>query len=84
MMSLLQMGFPGGPELLVLFVLTTIPFLLALVVSALVYRGAKDRNSSHALAWAVGAFLGGVVVWILYFVVRDEIGPGGQSPGRAA
>lgn len=80
----LQFGFPVGPELLVLLAFTMLPFLIALVVSALVYRGARDRNSNHALAWAVGAFFGGVVVWILYLVVRDEIGPGGPSAGRRA
>ncbi|GGN16428.1 hypothetical protein [Halarchaeum nitratireducens] len=53
------------------------PLLLLLVqlaIAYLVYRDAKGRNSRHALAWALGAFFGNLVVWILYYVVRDEVG----------
>ena len=54
-----------------------LPLLLLLVqvaVAYLVYRDAKRRHSRHALAWALGAFFGALVVWILYYVVRDEVG----------
>lgn len=71
----LQFGIPGGPELLVLFVLLS--GLLPLVVAALVYRDAEGRQSDHALAWGLGSFFGGLVVCILYLVVRDEVGRGG-------
>ncbi|ELZ96719.1 hypothetical protein C440_03043 [Haloferax mucosum ATCC BAA-1512] len=78
MLSILQVGVPGGPELFALFF---IGLLLAvpLVVAFFVYRDAKRRNSRHALAWGTGAFLGGVIVWILYFVVRDEVGSSGTT-----
>lgn len=78
-MSLLQLGVPGGLELLIVLLIIGILTLVPLVVSVLIYRDAKRRNSSHALAWAVGAFFGALVVWLLYYVVRDEIGPGGPS-----
>jgi len=71
----LQAGPPGGVELLVILLFTLLPVLLALVVSFLMYRDARRRNSGHALAWGAGAFFGGIVVWILYAVVRDEVGP---------
>lgn len=54
-----------------------LPLLLLLVqlaVAYLVHRDATRRDSRHALAWALGAFFGSVVVWILYYVVRDEVG----------
>jgi threonine/homoserine/homoserine lactone efflux protein len=72
----LQMAAPGGPELLVTLVITFFSFVIPLVVSFFIYRDAKGRNSRHALAWGVGAFFGSLVVWILYWVVRDEVGSG--------
>jgi len=81
MMSLLQMG-PIGPELFIVFLIAGIFSVLPLVVSVFVYRDAKGRNSSHALAWALGAFFGSLVVWILYYIVRDEIGSG-EAPRRS-
>ncbi|WP_435067467.1 hypothetical protein [Haloplanus sp. C73] len=71
----LQFGVPGGPELLILFLVFGLWFIVPLAISVLIYRDAADRGSGHALAWAVGAFFGSVVVWILYYVVRDEVGP---------
>jgi uncharacterized membrane-anchored protein len=72
----LQIGVPVGLELLLVLVLVPVLLVPALVVTAFVYRDATDRNSRHAWAWALAAFAGGVVVWVLYFVVRDEVGPG--------
>jgi threonine/homoserine/homoserine lactone efflux protein len=71
---LLQFGVPGGIELLIVLVITLLSLVVPLVVSVLIYRDAKRRGSHHALAWAVGAFLGSLVVWVLYYVVRDEVG----------
>ncbi|GGM64652.1 putative membrane protein YhdT [Halarchaeum rubridurum] len=54
-----------------------LPLLLLVVqlaIAYLVYRDAKRRHSRHALAWALGAFFGNLVVWVLYYVVRDEVG----------
>ncbi|WP_324760040.1 hypothetical protein [Haloarcula montana] len=87
MLPSLQIGLPGAAELVILLLIFGLLLLVPLVVSVFIYRDAADRNSSHALAWAAGSFsaavlggfLGGVVVWVLYFVVRDEIGPGGPS-----
>ena len=73
--TVLQFGMPGAPELIVLFV----TFLLPIVVSVLIYRDADRRGSGHALAWALGAFFGSLVVWLLYYVVRDEVGRGGAA-----
>ncbi|MFB6195316.1 MAG: hypothetical protein ABEI80_04030 [Haloplanus sp.] len=72
----LQIGIPGGPEIVIILLLVLLSFVVPLVVSYFVYRDAKRRNSRHALAWGLGAFFGSLVVWILYFVVRDEVGPG--------
>ena len=69
---------PGGPELFILFSLL-FSVIIPLVVTYYIYRDAKDRGSQHALAWGVGSFFGSIVVWILYFVVRDEVGASGSS-----
>lgn len=79
MSSILQFGVPGGPELLVVLFLVFVSFLVPLVVSVPVYRDARRRHSSHALAWGVAAFFGTLVVRILYLVVRDEVGEGGST-----
>jgi len=89
-MSLHQVGIPGGVELVVILLISVIVLLIPLVVSVFIYRDASERNSEHALAWGAGAFLtailggflGGVVVWVRYFVVRDEVGPGGSIPRK--
>lgn len=72
----LQFAVPGGPELLVFLLVSLVGVVVPLVVSYVIYRDATARRSRHALAWAVGAFLGSLVVWVLYFVVRDEVGSG--------
>jgi threonine/homoserine/homoserine lactone efflux protein len=73
-MPALQFGVPGGPELLIVLIITFFSFVVPLAISFYIYRDAKGRGSRHALAWGVGAFFGSLVVWILYFVVRDEVG----------
>ena len=67
---ILQSGAPGGPELLILLLTVVVPLAISYYIS----RDAKGRGSRHALAWGLGAFFGSIVVWILYFVVRDEVG----------
>ncbi|OYR41305.1 hypothetical protein DJ82_05895 [Halorubrum sp. Ib24] len=79
MPSTLQIGVAGGPELLVAALLLGILVVPALLVSLLVYLDATDRNSRHAIAWTLAALFGGVVVWVLYFAVRDEVGPSGSA-----
>jgi threonine/homoserine/homoserine lactone efflux protein len=70
----LQVGFPGGIELIIFLFILFISFIIPLIISFLIYRDAKTRGSQHALAWGVGSFFGAIVVWILYFIVRDEVG----------
>lgn len=48
---------------------------LALIFAFYINRDATNRGSSHALAWGFGAFFGGPIVWLLYYFVRDEVGP---------
>ena len=72
----LQFGVPGGIEILIILLVFGLLLVVPVAVSVLVYRDANRRNSRHAVAWAVGAFLGGLVVWVLYYVVRDEVGTG--------
>jgi hypothetical protein len=70
----LQFAVPGGVELLIALFVLLLSLVVPFVVAVLIYRDAKRRGSRHALAWAVGAFLGSLVVWALYYVVRDEVG----------
>jgi threonine/homoserine/homoserine lactone efflux protein len=72
----LQFGVPGAIELLIVLLVLFLSVIVPLAVSYYIYRDAKRRDSRHALAWGVGAFFGSIVVWILYFVVRDEVGTG--------
>ena len=72
----LQFGIPGAPELLIVLFISFLSFIVPLVVAAFVYRDANRRGSRHALAWGLGAFFGSLVVWLLYLVVRDEVGSG--------
>ncbi|GAB6860406.1 hypothetical protein ACFR97_09305 [Haloplanus litoreus] len=74
-LPVLQFGAPGAPEILVIL----FSFVVPLAIAFLIYRDAKGRDSRHALAWAVGAFFGSLVVWILYYVVRDEVGSGRRA-----
>ncbi|MFC7074952.1 hypothetical protein [Haloarcula halophila] len=84
MTVILQSGIAASPELLLVFVGAGILFAIPLVVSLLLYRDARSRGSPHAVAWAsasffcavLGSLFGGVVFWVFYLVVRDEIGSG--------
>ncbi|WP_251329267.1 hypothetical protein [Haloplanus pelagicus] len=78
----LQFSVPGGIEILILLSVMAFSVVVPLAVSYLVYRDATGRNSRHALAWALGAFFGSLVVWILYYVVRDEVGSGRRESGN--
>jgi len=82
----LQAGSPVNVELFIILGMMGLLFLANLGVSVWIYRDAKRRNITHAFAWGAGAFLSGflggigaVVLWVLYFVVRDEQGSGGPS-----
>jgi len=82
----LQTGGPISIELLIILGITAILFLVTLGVSVWIYRDAKRRNQPHAFAWGAGSFLGVflggigvVVIWGLYFVVRNEHGSGAPS-----
>lgn len=84
----LQVGIPGGPELLIVLFLFVIALVVPAVVAVFIYRDANDRDSDHALAWGAAALLSGfaggifagIVVWVLYYVVRDEVGQPAGGP----
>ena len=78
MMSSPLTGAPLNVELILIILIAGLQILA--VPAALIYEDAKGRNSSHPIAWAAAAFFGGIAVWILYFVVREEVGPGDSSP----
>ncbi|WP_255196056.1 hypothetical protein [Halorarius litoreus] len=73
----LQFGVPGGPELLIIF-------LIGLVLIALpayfVYNDATKRNNENATLWTVATILGGLVgsllgallVVVLYLIVGRD------------
>lgn len=71
----LQFGVPGGPELLIIFLIAIIiPFALAYYV----YTDAKDRGNDDAALWAVVVgvataltFVGGLVALVVYVWQRD-------------
>ena len=82
----LQSGDPVNIELLIVLGITVVLFLVNIGVAVWIYRDAKHRNQPHAFAWGAGSFLGvflggigGVVIWVLYFVIRNETGTGAPS-----
>lgn len=73
---ILQLGLPGGPELLVVLLVV---LLVAGVVGRWIYRDARARGSGWAWQWAVGIvllFLVGLVPGLLgvviYLLVRGD------------
>jgi len=56
--------------------------LVTLVVSVAIYWDAKNGENFHPLAWSLAAFFGGIVVWLLYVYIREEINPGHTDPKR--
>jgi heme/copper-type cytochrome/quinol oxidase subunit 4 len=77
MITRLQTVPPFSLELFLILLIAVIQVVLPTVI--FIYLDARDRNSSHAIAWAAAALFGGIAVWILYFVVREEVGPGDSS-----
>ncbi|WP_255151346.1 hypothetical protein [Halorarius halobius] len=73
----LQMGIPGGPELLIILL---IGLLLIALPAYFVYNDATKRNNDNAALWTVATVLGGLVgnifgallVVILYLIIGRE------------
>ena len=77
----LQMGLPGGPELLIILLILLIPGAL---VGYWVYRDAKRRRSAWAWQWGVvvallfpAGLVPGLLGVIIYLLVRRDA-PGSQ------
>lgn len=79
-------GIPGGPELLIIFVILLILSVLIPVGMAFwVYQDAQSRNNDDATLWALGTVLAGLFgsvfaaggVLLLYLLVGRE---GAGSP----
>ena len=78
-----QLGVPGGPELLIIFVIGLFLFVLSVAVAGgaayWVYTDANRRDRDDATLWALGTLLGflvggigGVAVLIVYLLVRED------------
>ncbi|AZH25094.1 hypothetical protein [Haloplanus aerogenes] len=71
----LQMGLPGGPELLIIgIILLVIPFVMAYWV----YTDAEKRGDDRAAFWALAVggltfltFFGGLLALVVYVWQRD-------------
>lgn len=73
----LQLGIPGGPELLVILMIT----LLAIVLPAyFVYNDATKRNNENRTLWTVATVVGGLaasifgalLVVVLYLIIGRD------------
>lgn len=72
----LQLGIPGGPELLVLLLIT----LLVVLPAYYVYNDATKRNNQNRTLWTVATIIGGLVgsifgallVVVLYLIVGRD------------
>lgn len=75
----LQFGFPGGPELLILFGLFLIvPVVLAFILAYWVYHDGAGRGDENAALWAVAVggltittFFGGLLTFAVYLWQRE-------------
>ena len=73
----LQMGIPGGPELLIILLISLV---LVVIPTYLVYRDAKRRQNDNAALWGVatllaglvGNLLGALLVVVLYLIIGRE------------
>lgn len=63
----LQFGFPGAVELLMVFALFFVAWLL---VAYWVYNDAQDRHVDSPLLWAAIVFFVGPIGAVLYLLVR--------------
>ena len=70
----LQIGIPGGPELLIIGLLVIVPFVLTYWV----YTDAEKRNNDNAVLWALAVglftiltFFGGILLLIVYIWNRE-------------
>jgi hypothetical protein len=81
--SPLQFGLPGGPELLIVFLVGLVLFVVSVVAAAgasyWVYTDATERGRDDAALWAVGTLLGflvagvgGIAVLVVYLLVRRD------------
>lgn len=59
-------AIPGGPELLVIFLLFGVFGLLVPIgVAYLVYNDATARGTDNATIWAIATVLAGLFVWLV-------------------
>ena len=71
----LQLGIPGGPEILIILLIPVIGFALAYYI----YRDAEKRGEDNGALWAVVAGLasvvaspiGGLIVLFVYMLQRE-------------
>ena len=72
----LQFGIPGGPELLVLFIIGPV---IAVALAYYIYADAEKRGEDNGALWAVVAGLasivaspiGGLIVLFVYVLQRE-------------
>ena len=80
---MVPLQLPGGPELLIVFVVGLILFVLSVAVAGgaayWVYTDAQRRGRDDATLWAVGTLLGflvagvgGIAVLVVYLLVRED------------
>ena len=80
---MVPLQLPGGPELLIVFLIGLILFVVSLVVAGgaayWVYTDAQKRGRDDATLWAVGTLLGflvagvgGIAVLVVYLLVRKN------------
>lgn len=73
----LQFGVPGGPELLVIFL---IGLIVVAIPAYFVYNDATKRGNENALLWTLATIVGGLLlnlvgallVVILYLIIGRE------------
>lgn len=75
----LQIGIPGGPELMIVLLILLLSFGLAFAFAYYVYNDAERRGDENAALWAVvaglaaivGTPVAGLLVVVVYVWQRD-------------
>lgn len=77
-MFALQFGVPGGPELLIVFLIFVLLILLPFALAYWTYKDASNRDDDNAALWAVAVggltvstFFGGFVALAVYIWQRE-------------
>lgn len=74
----LQLGIPGGPELIIIGLIGVLALIVPFVLAWWVYNDAERRGNENAALWAIAVggltfltFFGGILAFVVYLWDRE-------------